>query len=119
MQEQQVGEHLLNQSESLAVSSSTGSTSSTNGSSTAPTTGGATGTGGVASSFHVVGAIGKQCVGKSSLLNRLAGRQAFKIHSDDEEEILLKHVTKGVDLHVTAERLLLLDSQVCYPCMFE
>uniref|UniRef100_T1JQS2 GB1/RHD3-type G domain-containing protein n=1 Tax=Tetranychus urticae TaxID=32264 RepID=T1JQS2_TETUR len=63
--------------------------------------------------FTVVSAVGMQSVGKSSLLNRIARANVFKTHKDPNNlDNLLRHITRGVDLHVTQERFLLLDSQV-------
>ena len=63
--------------------------------------------------FTVISAIGTQSVGKSSLLNKIAGTDVFKTHeSVDNPESFLKHLTRGIDLHITKERLLLLDPQV-------
>lgn len=65
------------------------------------------------SSFTVISAVGMQSVGKSTLLNKIAGRNVFKTHTDsDSPHSYLKHLTRGIDLHVTKERLLLLDCQV-------
>lgn len=64
----------------------------------------------LSSKFSVITAVGMQNVGKSSLLNRIAGKDIFKTHKNGQND--LKHLTKGIDLHVTKERLLLLDSQV-------
>ncbi|XP_053210960.1 nonsense-mediated mRNA decay factor SMG9-like [Panonychus citri] len=65
--------------------------------------------------FTVVSAVGMQSVGKSSLLNKIARGNIFKNHQDPGNvDSLLKHITRGVDLHVTKERLLLLD---CQPLM--
>ncbi|KAI2800495.1 smg-9, nonsense mediated mRNA decay factor [Blomia tropicalis] len=74
-------------------------------------------------SFSIVGAVGLDGVGKSSLLNMLANRKVFKTHSNmgtssgsiqGRKNCLttpLTHVTNGVDLHITSERLFLLDTQ--------
>ena len=63
--------------------------------------------------FTVVSALGMQSVGKSSLLNKISRTNVFKSHQDPSNvDSLLKHITRGVDLHVTKERLLLLDCQV-------
>lgn len=68
-----------------------------------------------ANSFTVISAVGGQSVGKSSLLNKIAGRNVFKTHNDtDNPTSYLKHLTRGIDLHVTKERLLLLDCQVTF-----
>lgn len=84
-------------------------------------------------SFCIVGAIGLDGVGKSSLLNSIANRSVFKTHRSFAEDRLklapattvpksnagqlenpLTHVTSGIDLHITSERLFLLDTQVPY-----
>lgn len=82
-------------------------------------------------SFCIVGAVGLDGVGKSTLLNSIANRHVFKTHrkiSDEPRNTTasskttsghdnpLSHVTTGVDLHITSERLFLLDTQVqfCY-----
>lgn len=62
---------------------------------------------------NVIAAIGAQSCGKSSLLNILAGANVFRTHVDlGEEDNLLQHVTLGVDVHITNERMVLLDTQV-------
>ncbi|RWS06811.1 SMG9-like protein [Dinothrombium tinctorium] len=62
--------------------------------------------------FKVISAVGTQSVGKSSVLNQIAGSNVFKVHTDNgESDLLLKHCTHGIDLHITRERLFLLDSQ--------
>lgn len=45
--------------------------------------------------FSKIGIVGKQGVGKSSLLNKLAGKEVFKTHQTNGNEFLLKHVTEG------------------------
>lgn len=81
-------------------------------------------------SFCIVGAVGLDGVGKSTLLNTIANRNVFKTHCNVVEDRRnmtapstankggnsgqdnpLSHVTNGVDLHITAERLFLLDTQ--------
>ena len=63
--------------------------------------------------FTVISAVGMQSVGKSSLLNKIAGRNVFRTHGDaDTSQSYLKHLTRGIDLHVSKERLFLLDCQV-------
>jgi hypothetical protein len=60
--------------------------------------------------FKVVSVIGTQSCGKSKLMNAIAGcKSAFSVHSDEVH--LLQHVTKGIDLWITPERMFLLDSQ--------
>jgi putative ribosome biogenesis GTPase RsgA len=64
--------------------------------------------------FSVISAVGLEGVGKSSVLNKIAGKDVFKVHNNncDNNSDPLKHMTRGIDLHITKERLLLLDSQV-------
>ncbi|KAH9394387.1 smg-9, nonsense mediated mRNA decay factor [Tyrophagus putrescentiae] len=81
-------------------------------------------------SFCIVGAVGLDGVGKSTLLNTIANRNVFKTHcnvvedrrnmttsstaskgGNNGQDNPLSHVTNGVDLHITAERLFLLDTQ--------
>lgn len=64
------------------------------------------------SGINVVAAIGMQSVGKSTLLNYLAGKKVFKTHKDVEKDNLLQHVTVGADVHITPERTFLIDTQV-------
>ena len=67
------------------------------------------------SGFSVISAIGLDGVGKSSVLNLIAGKDVFRVHhknSSSYSERPLRHRTKGIDLHITKERLFLLDSQV-------
>ncbi|RWS21448.1 SMG9-like protein [Leptotrombidium deliense] len=61
--------------------------------------------------FNVVSAVGLQSVGKSSTLNKIAASNVFKTHFDSEDDSILKHVTHGLNLHITKERLFLLDTQ--------
>ena len=63
------------------------------------------------SEIRTVAAVGLQSSGKSSILNRIAGKDVFKRHNDIST--LLQHLTSGIDLHITSERLFLLDTQVC------
>ncbi len=64
--------------------------------------------------FSVISAVGLEGVGKSSVLNKIAGKEVFKVHNNNRNNNSdpLKHMTRGIDLHITKERLLLLDSQV-------
>ncbi|XP_054154092.1 nonsense-mediated mRNA decay factor SMG9-like [Oppia nitens] len=64
-----------------------------------------------ASGFSVISAVGLDGVGKSSTLNLIAGKDVFRVHNFKYSEKPLRHRTKGVKLHITKERLLLLDSQ--------
>jgi hypothetical protein len=64
------------------------------------------------SGFSVISAVGLEGVGKSSVLNLIAGKDVFRVHTNKYSERPLRHKTKGIKLHVTKERLLLLDSQV-------
>lgn len=63
--------------------------------------------------FSVITAVGLEGVGKSSVLNRIAGKEVFKVHNNQSVNGSdpLKHMTHGLDLHITKERLLLIDSQ--------
>lgn len=69
--------------------------------------------------FLSVGVLGLQGVGKSTLLSLLAGNNkpsdekslAFKPQSRDVRDVC-SHQTMGVDLFVTSERMILLDTQV-------
>lgn len=66
-------------------------------------------------SFSIVAAVGLDGVGKSSLLNSLAQCDVFetrKIMSIKNRENPLNHVTNGIDMHITCERVFLLDTQV-------
>ena len=60
--------------------------------------------------FKVVSVVGTQSCGKSQAMNAVAGCSAFRCH-DADAHMLLQHVTKGIDLFVTPERLFVLDSQ--------
>ena len=71
------------------------------------------------SDFLVVGAIGRQGVGKSSVMSLLAGSRTgsgkpvmFRPESKEvwENE---SYQTTGLDMAVTPERVILLDTQVC------
>lgn len=44
--------------------------------------------------YSKIAVVGKQGVGKSSLLNKLAGKNVFKTHQSNGNE-LFKHVTEG------------------------
>lgn len=60
------------------------------------------------SALSVVSAIGPKGSGKSTILNRLARRIAFKTHTKDQFD--LSHTTRGIDVHSTHHRILV-DSQ--------
>ncbi|XP_077525461.1 nonsense-mediated mRNA decay factor SMG9 isoform X1 [Amblyomma americanum] len=67
--------------------------------------------------FYVVGIIGMQGAGKSTVMSILAGqygqsgmRQLFRPQSRELRE-LGQHCTTGVDIYVTPERMVLLDTQ--------
>ncbi|XP_039294175.1 protein SMG9 isoform X1 [Nilaparvata lugens] len=66
--------------------------------------------------FLVVGVLGMQGVGKSTLVSHLAGNSidqtdtVFKVQTFEQQE-KASHCTAGVDVYVTANRLILLDSQ--------
>lgn len=66
-------------------------------------------------SFCIVAAIGMEGTGKSSLLNTIAQCNVFPTRlsmAKNNRENPLSHVTKGIDLHITSERVFLLDTQV-------
>lgn len=66
----------------------------------------------LSSCFKVVSVVGTQSSGKSKLMNAVAGRNGiFPCHGSDDRTNLLQHVTKGIDMMITAERMFLLDSQ--------
>ncbi|XP_027203157.2 uncharacterized protein LOC113797043 [Dermatophagoides pteronyssinus] len=76
--------------------------------------GGGANIGGCGQSFSIVSAVGLDGVGKSSLLNSLAQFNVFetrKMMSEKNRETPLNHVTNGIDMHITCERLFLLDTQ--------
>ncbi|KAH9417065.1 smg-9, nonsense mediated mRNA decay factor, partial [Dermatophagoides pteronyssinus] len=76
--------------------------------------GGGASIGGCGQSFSIVSAVGLDGVGKSSLLNSLAQFNVFetrKMMSEKNRETPLNHVTNGIDMHITCERLFLLDTQ--------
>ncbi|XP_039139586.1 protein SMG9-like [Dioscorea cayenensis subsp. rotundata] len=68
--------------------------------------------------FTVVGVIGPPGVGKSTILNELYGFETsspgmplpFVVQSD-ESKAMARHCTMGMELRVSAERLILIDSQ--------
>lgn len=64
--------------------------------------------------FISIAAVGTQGVGKSTLLNHIAEKDAFKTRRLCPADYGLKHVTRGIDLHITKERLFLMDSQVSF-----
>lgn len=61
--------------------------------------------------FKVVSVVGTQSCGKSQVMNALAGCNVFRCHGNDTDSNLLQHVTKGIDMWITPERMFLLDSQ--------
>lgn len=65
--------------------------------------------------FYVVGVLGLQGSGKSTVLSLISGnnghgRQVFKAQTDELAE-LGAHCTNGVDIYITSERVILLDTQ--------
>ncbi|KAG1658774.1 Protein SMG9 [Nymphon striatum] len=70
------------------------------------------------SDFYVIGVIGMQGVGKSSIMSMLAnGRFAlsersntFRIETKDHREVG-EHATGGIDMYITSDRIILLDVQ--------
>ena len=71
----------------------------------------------VGTHFKVVSAFGFQASGKSTALNIIAGKKIFPVHESESPNRntrpcpLLQNVTSGIDMVITSERLLLLDSQ--------
>ncbi|OAY70815.1 Protein SMG9 [Ananas comosus] len=73
------------------------------------------------SDFVVIGIIGPPGVGKSTIMNELYGFDGsspgmlppFSIQSD-ETRAMAKHCTAGIELRVSSERLILLDTQPVY-----
>lgn len=68
--------------------------------------------------FLVVGVIGLQSTGKSTIMSLLAGSQGFKTSrsgvfkpQSKEQHELGEHCTRGIDIFVTNHRLILLDVQ--------
>ncbi|KAJ0964381.1 hypothetical protein J5N97_029503 [Dioscorea zingiberensis] len=68
--------------------------------------------------FTVVGVIGPPGVGKSTILNELYGFDASSsgmllpfVTQSDESKAMARHCTMGMELRVSAERLILIDSQ--------
>lgn len=66
------------------------------------------------SAMSIISVIGLQGVGKSTLLNTIAGKEAFKTHKStsisnesNEGKLNVRHVTRGVDIHSTHHRILL------------
>jgi hypothetical protein len=76
-------------------------------------------------SFLVVGVIGNQGVGKSTLLSSLYGKEKgedspFPMQTRDHQ-IMSQHCTVGVDIAVSRERLILIDTQPLFSasCLIE
>lgn len=64
------------------------------------------------SAMSIVSVLGSKGVGKSSLLNKIAGKEAFKTYlsaSDGQKtgKLNVKHMTSGIDIHSTHHRMLL------------
>lgn len=64
------------------------------------------------SAMSIVSVLGPKGVGKSSLLNKIAGKEAFKTHANasldqGSSKLNTKHITSGIDIHSTHHRMLL------------
>lgn len=61
------------------------------------------------SAMSIISVIGAKGVGKSTLLNKIARKEAFKTYKSSRSghHINVKHVTKGIDIHSTHHRMLL------------
>jgi protein SMG9 len=70
--------------------------------------------------FTVVGVIGAPGVGKSTILNELYGFDGttsgvlppFQVQSE-ETRAMARHCSVGIELRMSVERFILLDTQVC------
>ncbi|CAI0390604.1 unnamed protein product [Linum tenue] len=71
--------------------------------------------------FTVVGVIGPPGVGKSTIMNELYGFDGtspgmlppFNVQSE-ENRVTARHCTVGIEPRISSERLILLDTQVCF-----
>lgn len=74
-----------------------------------------------ANDFYVIGVLGLQGVGKSTIMSIISGiyaevsshkqcKQLFKAQTNDLKEIG-EHCTTGIDMYVTSQRIILLDTQ--------
>lgn len=70
-----------------------------------------------ANEFYVIGVLGLQGVGKSTIMSIISGNHAesskwqlFKPQTNDLKEVG-EHCTSGIDMYVTNQRLILLDTQ--------
>lgn len=61
--------------------------------------------------YLVVGVLGKQGVGKSTLMSQLAGSTGLFDSSKDQAQHSVQHKTNGVSAFITGERTILLDVQ--------
>lgn len=62
--------------------------------------------------FTVIGVLGKRSVGKSSLLNNIIGKTVFKESASKHAHLKQNaYSTKGIDIFITRERLILLDTE--------
>lgn len=64
------------------------------------------------SAMSIVSVLGPKGVGKSSLLNKIAGKEAFKTYATAStgqraSKLNVKHITNGIDIHSTHHRMLL------------
>lgn len=75
----------------------------------------------IGQTFCIVGAVGFEGVGKSSILNSIANHDVFKTRkSSSNDRDMSGHVTSGIDMHITPERVFLLDTQVIiFTCSLE
>jgi len=62
------------------------------------------------SAMSIVSVIGAKGIGKSTLMNKIAGREVFETYQTSKQSnnpIKLRHVTRGIDIHSTHHRILL------------
>lgn len=61
--------------------------------------------------YTVIGVLGEQGVGKSKILNEFSGKKlVFEVQNTLES----KHQTQGIDMYITSDRCILLDTQPLY-----